>query len=330
LVAAKIGVEPLIIDIEKGIDRIKFFEALGNTQSDKACSFSFVEESEFYGKNDLLWRFIRPGESLDSNINPLKIWPTRAYHDDFSGISDSFGFVIRVPSGTQDDYLEFGYTGDTKWVTEKFYELEQSGADAQAAYRPAEIVTQYRDCDVLLIHVGSLINHRNGQTFSDSDDNGTRLTEEKCQEIIRNENHLYLPGLIGLLNEFMSGDQEGRLILISEFGEELRGRIRTDLVDRLKKVYDRDILPVDVGLDVVCGSKKDNKKSRDRFKFWCVQCGQFHSIKKVDYQHFGTDEALFFLCKTCKKTTSPDRLQERLRHVYEVGRTLRTGDRRNG
>jgi hypothetical protein len=184
---------------------------------------------------------------------------------------------------------------------------------------------------VLLIHIGSLINHRDGQKFSDSDDNGTRLTEEKCQEIIRNENHPYLPGLIGLLNEFISGDEkEGHgLILLSEFGEELRGTIRTDLVDRLIKVYERDILPVDVGLDVVCRSEKGNIKSKDQFKFWCVQCRQFHSIKKVDYQHFGTDEALFYLCRTCKKTTSPDRLQERLRHVYEVGRTLRTSDRRN-
>lgn len=321
-------IEPLIIDIEKDID-VKFFEDLGNTQSGTACSFSFVEESEFYDKKDLLWRFKRPDESLGPNSNPLKIWPTRAYHNDFSGISDSFGFIIHVPTGNQDDYLKFGYTGDTKWVTEKFYKIKPSGPDARAGYRPAEIVTQYKDCDVLLIHIGSLINHRDDQKFSDSDDNGTRLTEEKCQEIIRNGNHPYLPGLIGLLNEFISGDKKESLILLSEFGEELRGTIRTDLVDRLIKVYEQDILPVDVGLDVVYRSEKSNIKSKDQFKFWCVQCRQFHSIKKVDYQHFGTDEALFYLCRTCKKTTSPDRLQERLRHVYEVGRTLRTSDRRN-
>ncbi|MFZ2634333.1 MAG: MBL fold metallo-hydrolase [Desulfosalsimonadaceae bacterium] len=317
-------VEPLIIDIEKDINRDNFFEGLGDTKSDSYC-FSFIGKEGHY-VDDLLWSFEEPGkQSLKNNGNiPLKIWPTRAYHDDHSKISDSFGFIIHFPMGIGDECLKFGYTGDTKWVTEKFYK-EISG---NHGYHPTGIIDQYNNCDVLLVHLGSLINHRDDQSFS-SKDKKSKL-KEKCQKNIRKENHPYLPGLIGLLNEFVTriGPTDQHLVLLSEFGEELRGTIRTDLVKRLKEVFKLDILPVDVGLDVLCATKKI-ADPKDRYKFWCVQCRQFHSVKKVDYQHFGMDEALFYFCRTCKKTTSPDRLQDRLRHVYEVGRTLRISDRKN-
>ena len=323
-------VEPLIIDLEKDIERENFFTGLGNTDSDNIC-FSFVPDSGHY-KNDLLWRFVPPSEKLSIAIKTLKIWPTRAYHDDHSKISDSFGFIIHFPFGNPDNLFRFGYTGDTKWVTEKFYEALQGRSGCHpigTGYHPEGIIKQYEKCDLLLVHLGSLINHRKGDRFSRKNES-LKLTKEKCHQIVRNENHPYLPGLIGLLNEFSSIVKNGkqRLILLSEFGEELRGTIRTDFVKRLNRVFEQDILPVDVGLDVLCASNGTNDM-KERYKFWCVQCRQFHSVKNVDYQHFGTDEALFYFCKSCKKTTSPDRLQDRLRHVYEVGRTLRVSEQKN-
>ncbi|MBC8460326.1 MAG: hypothetical protein H8D67_20270, partial [Deltaproteobacteria bacterium] len=316
-------VEPLVIDIEKDINR-KYFESLGPGSPTR---FSFVRGND-HGNGRREWLISLGNQANDEK---LTIWPTRAYHDDYSGTSDSFGFILDIPAEpNHKKTLRFGYTGDTKWVGQSLYPNESSGN------RFPGISQQYANCDVLLIHLGSLIDHKNNQRFSDS----SKKWRERCEDIVRGKNHPYLPGLIGLLNEVYNSTQgKAGLILLSEFGEELRGTIRTDLVKRLNRVYesgDRSkpwcyILPVDVGLDVVCQptaySGADDEQNDDgRFKFWCAQCRRFHPVENIAYRHYGQDEAIFYLCRTCDKTTSPDVLQDRLRHLYDVGRTLRTDD----
>ncbi len=321
--AFRLHVEPLVIDIEKDIDR-DYFKKLGVESN---TYFRFTREDGPVNSRRP-WRVALDGNEADDQ---LKIWPTRAYHDDHSGRSDSFGFIIDIPSDSNGKKkLRFGYTGDTKWVGKKFYSEEQ------ASYHPEGIFQQYTDCAVLLVHMGSLIDHKNEKPQRFSDKRPIKEWQECCKNIVREKNHPYLPGLIGLLNEIYNTNKgKPGLILLSEFGEELRGTIRTDLVERLKGVYGpRDgsklrphILPVDVGLDVVCQPVHyDGQNDYDRFQFWCAQCSRFHLVENIAYRHYGQDEAIFYLCQTCDKITSPDVLQDRLRHLYEVGRTLRTDD----
>ena len=120
---------------------------------------------------------------------------------------------------------------------------------------------------------------------------------------------------------------------MSEFGEELRGRIRLDFIGRLEDAYGLtlDVLPVDIGLDVLLALDSQNCKdfsvsdrTNDELKVWCVECKHFVPLKETDFIHWGHDEALFCVCKTCKKATPPNVLQERLRALYEVGRRLQT------
>jgi ribonuclease BN (tRNA processing enzyme) len=316
-------VEPLVIDIEKDI-QLQYFGNLGEESSD--TRFLFSPSPPKPNKIRTIWTTKLPNGTQPPEAKDLVIWPTRAYHDDYTKWSDSFGFKIRLPVGNAGSYLVFGYTGDTKWVGHPLY------SDEQAGYRPYGVAKQYLDCDVLLIHLGSLIDHRNGQHFFTDPPSTKKELREKCVDLVRDKNHPYLPGLIGFLNRIWGSDRpKPGLLLLGEFGEELRGQIRTDLVQRLRevyrsKVYDREILPVDIGLDVACEPADENGGKAAKFEFWCVQCSKYHPIDRVSYQHFGQDEALFYLCRTCKKTTSPDVLQESLKHAYELGQTLRTDD----
>jgi len=310
-------VEPYILDIEKEIDP----EILDKSK------FEFIQEEDLSDKSDKTEpskkpkrvRFVPvlPGEkgeesSRDSRIH-LTIAPTKSYHNDFSEYSDSFGFMIRINDLAlkQESGYTFGYTGDTSWND--------------------DIMKQYAGCDSLLVHIGSLIDREkcDRKKFSYYENGG-----EKCFELIRGKNHPYLMGMLHFLTEIFKTKRKNKkpLILMSEFGEEMRGGIRLDFVGRLKKTYDDtlDILPVDIGLDVLlachssneCKDRSTSNGTNANPKVWCVQCKHFVALDDAAFIPYGHDEALFCVCKICKKATPVNVLQEGLCALYEVGRRL--------
>lgn len=299
-------IEPYIMDIEKEIRPEDFFS-----------SFVFIQEQGEQKErwNQSLFKALLPGEvAHNHNEIRLEVFPTKAYHNDFSEYSDSFGFVIKIKDSHNSHIMNsiFGYTGDTSWND--------------------DIIKQYTNCDSLLVHLGSLIDREKKKSFSYYEKGG-----EKCFDLIRDKNHPYLVGMLHFLTEISNCKRERKkpLILMSEFGEELRGKIRLDFIDRLKKAYGTtiDILPVDVGLDVLlaldsqkCKDLSVSNRINSRPQVWCVQCKHFVSLDPDDvaFIHYGHDEALFCVCKTCKKATPHEVLQERLRALYEVGRRLQT------
>ena len=295
-------IEPYIVDIEKEI-RPKGF----------LFSFIFIQEEDEKkrGKDQNRFRALLSGEETNNEMC-LKIIPTKAYHNDFSEYSDSFGFVINIkdPISEPEINYTFGYTGDTSWN--------------------GDIIKQYIHCDSLLVHIGSLIDREKKKSFSYYEKGG-----EKCFDLIRHKNHPYLMGMLHFLTEIVGWKHGGKnpLVLMSEFGEELRGRIRLDLIERLKRAYDEAfyVLPVDIGLDVLlafdlskCNDHFASDLTNNRRRVWCVQCNHFVPLDKADFEHYGHDEALFCVCKTCKKATPHNVLQERLHTLYEVGRRLQT------
>lgn len=233
----------------------------------------------------------------------LSVTATRAYHNDFSEYSDSFGFKIAISDNNR-IIGTIGYTGDTSWSP--------------------DIIEQYKNCNALLIHIGSLIDH-NKKSFEDYKES------KDCWNLVREKNHPYLFGLLQFLTEIAKSDPsvEAPLVLLSEFGEELRGRIRLDLLTRLSDHYSCEdtqkkipLLPLDVGLDIILKHKPENNSPS--FKVKCLICDIFVRHKQVDFETYGHDEALYCVCKTCRRSTPHNVLQDRLRDLYEVARPLQS------
>ncbi|GBE51621.1 beta-lactamase superfamily domain protein [bacterium BMS3Bbin14] len=331
-------INPLVLDIRKEIEP-NFFKKLARTEEDKTPQnllnycFSFSQKKE--NEKTIGWQPVLPGSTNNGTNREIEIWPTRAYHEDYSEISDSFGFLIKVreqdSSETDDKQFCFGYTGDTKWVSKDLYNQgcpndeptcqEKCHKDKEAP-RWKDVASQYADCDVLLMHLGSLINHKK----KDEDHFKDYPNAEKCEALIRSKNHPYLMGMIRFLREIYKEPRKDKLILMGEFGEELRGGIRTDIVKRLQQGLTRDwqIVPVDVGLDILLHSYAEGDQPIGKFEFLCALCDKHRPLSEIDYFRFGQDEAIFYICKTCKKATPADVRQTRLGQLYEIGRELRT------
>ena len=133
-------------------------------------------------------------------------------------------------------------------------------------------------------------------------------------------------GMIRFLREIYKEREKKKLILMGEFGEELRGGIRTDIVKRLQQGLTKEwqIVPVDVGLDILLHNYAGGGQRSSEFEFLCAICEKPRPLREIDYFRFGQDEAIFYICKTCIKATPADVRQTRLRQLYDIGRELRT------
>jgi len=291
---------------------------------------------------------VLPGKEFSKGLRfRVMITPTRAYHDDKT-YSDSFGFVVELAekvkgTGGQDKHevkLAFGYTGHTKWVYPGMPDpvnKKDNGENKLEERKIEDIAGQYLNCDVLLIHLGSLIkkNDDDEWSFNQYDQCGSNTGNQyRCEELVRQENHPYLVGMLRLLSSLYKNLPKVQpicmpLVLVGEFGEELRGTIRSDFIRRLRGIYKNELafLPVDVGMNVYL-RRKGNVQDQSRgnkcaCRVWCVQCNHFVNIGDADYELYGTDHALYCVCKTCKEAMPLNVLQDRLRQLYEVGLELR-------
>ena len=341
-------VEPYILDIEKEItpkfiepyiDELEYYNAFLNPNENNPKpvvnpnSHKFVFE-EVQGSNPDRGRFRSLAEDHSDSKSDLRlsITATRAYHNDFSEYADGFGFKVEISAaGSGADTCTIGYTGDTSWSP--------------------DIIEQYKNCNALIIHIGSLIDREKDMPFDAYKEN-----EEACWNLIKEKNHPYLFGLLQFLTEIARPEFTGKvpLVLLSEFGEELRGRIRLDLCMRLSDHYNGEnsrrkipLLPLDVGLDVILsidekpeGKSKDEslnfhertctnlrvllKKNDPPFLVKCVVCEEFVVLQQVDFETYGHDEALYCVCNACCRSTPQNVLQDKLRDLYEVARPIQS------
>ncbi len=293
-----------IIDIDKQIEpnylkEFKFgVQKESNESSKKRREFvSIIEKEE------------------DKNIKRddirIGIKATLAYHNDYTEISDSYGFIINLYEGKNEEKpkFSFGYTGDTKW--------------------DKEIPIQYKVCDAVCIHLGALI-----RSEKEKWNKFEYYKGPKCEELIREKQHPYLFGLLRYLKEISKIKNQNRLLLVSEFGEELKGGIRIDLIRRLNQLLkgQRICLPVDIGLNIILakknvGDKNENKNYyaiNEPFQGWCCGCLNYINVKDIRYRHygFGNDEALFYFCKACLKSLPENVIQEKMRLICEKGLPL--------
>ena len=335
--------EPYIIDVDREI-RDDYFE-----DKEKMPKFRFkpVNNNRAHENSNYMERFkaVLPSENDPTSGLWAKITPTRAYHDDKTR-SDSFGFLVELAEDVKEQNenekqsnLTFGYTGDTKWVYPDMPDpLKRE--DKHEGRKIEDIAKQYKECDVLLVHLGSLIkkNDNSEWSFNQYDQCGINAGNKyRCEELVRKENHPYLIGMLRLLSSLYESLSKVKhigmpLVLVGEFGEELRGTIRSDFIRRLQEIYKNELafLPVDVGMNVQMGKKDgaqgDSCDNRCACKVWCVKCNHFVNIGNADFELYGTDHALYCVCKTCRKATPVNVLQDGLRQLYEVGLELRNND----
>jgi ribonuclease BN (tRNA processing enzyme) len=339
-------VEPYIIDARREIEP-GYFENLS------ACDITFCSRNAVVGhKQEMRYWADLPDKPDTSSVTSatcpkikVTIQPTRAYHTDPSRYSDSFGFKIKVAeliesAGSTNTsapcVTTLGYTGDTKWV---FPVVSDPLAGKDNRHPITDVSGQYVDCDVVIIHLGSVV---------DRDPGGGRKElmncqacnlkqQEVCRDIVCRNDHPYMVGLIRMLSSLNSARHEKikkegispQLIIISEFGEELRGGIRVNLIERLKRAYSGALsfLMLDVGIDIqLMHLEQENNKSiaKSEPKALCIQCDRFVSIDDARYERYGVDEALFCVCRTCMKATPLNVIQDLMRQLYDVGHELRT------
>jgi|GEM_PF-995777 len=249
----------------------------------------------------------------------IEIKPTYAYHNDFSEISDSYGYIVDFYGNEgnnnnvgNEPIFSFGYTGDTKWHD--------------------SIPESYKGCDGVCIHIGALIESENGKKNKFEHYKGPQ-----CDALIEKKQHPYLFGLLRYLKKIQEHNSvnKNKLLLISEFGEELKGSIRIDFIRRLNELLKNGsespvCLPVDIGLNVVLASQIENKESKNKkwereHKVWCYGCEKFVDRREVGYRHFShgnNDEALFYFCNTCLKSKPENFFQNKMRLICEAGLPL--------
>lgn len=303
-----------IVDIDKDVDPEKPPE-----------SFSFMKRlvSSKNKENKFIFESITPDDNSQKKC--IGITPKQAYHNDYSERSDSYGYIINFYDGNNEQVFSFGYTGDTKWYDG---ELEQDGMSG--------IHEQYEQCNAVCIHLGALIESDKGKKFKNY--NG-----DECDALIEKKQHPYLFGLLRYLKKIQEDNNKNKLLLISEFGEELKGGIRIDFIRRLNNLFKIGrkanqenqspvCLPVDIGLNVILACLEDEKQEPKHqngkwetgppYKVWCHGCEKFVDADKIRYRHFGhgnNDEALFYFCNVCLKSKAENAIQDRMRLICEVG-----------
>jgi ribonuclease BN (tRNA processing enzyme) len=230
-------IDPFVIDIRKEIDP-DFFKNIGKVKSEKDYKikycFKFINNTSPKerpeGPSTSLRRWTPalpeftnlkpPNNTLKgknnnndrTDIEEIEVWPTFSYHEDYTDISDSYGFKI-IMKYRDNNKVVLGYTGDTKWVGDDLYNIQcpskgeickMGGTSITPDPCWESVANQYKNCHVLLMHLGSLIDRK--------EDKKKRFNyynvSSRCEELIRKENHPYLMGMIRFLRTLYSNGKK--------------------------------------------------------------------------------------------------------------------------
>lgn len=254
-----------------------------------------------------------PTERTEANGGKIKleIKCFNAFHQDHSE-SDSYGYKLIVSQNS--NQISIGFTGDSKWFP--------------------EYADNFKDCDLICSHIGSIVEtNKKGKQLKDYEIVG------QAERLIRTKNHPYLFGEILFLQDWKDKVGKKTLILISEFGEEMKGKIRPDLIKRFNRVNSKTVgcwscfgaiknennkcecdslancqdrghklltIPVDVGLRISIPLKKRTNSNNFSQQVYCSVCEKFVEPQTIDYEVYGHEEAIFYICKTCLRSKSID------------------------
>ena len=118
---------------------------------------------------------------------------------------------------------------------------------------------------------------------------------EEFNKTYATANHLFFFGTLEVIES--CANKVEPLIIVSEFGEELKYGLRTDLCKKLSKETKFECLPSDIGLYI--GIDEDGTK-----KVRCDFCDEFVKPDEIKTFSFGREDAIQYICQTCNNTLS--------------------------
>jgi hypothetical protein len=253
---------------------------------------------------DLIFQFNKRYESTPNGERDKKkvnLCLSRGAYTKFSsylGGVNAIGLMIEIDGivGENEENsktVRLGFTGDTPWYS--------------------EIIEDFCECNLLCVHLGSIkyqeIGYTDDRYYLKGEDKreipeGKR--EEKFEETYTESNHLLFFGTEDIISHY-DKTKEDSLIIVGEFGEELKYGLRTDLCKKLSMGKSIQCLPGDIGQYIVI-EKGGTKKVR------CNFCEEFVGQKEIRTCSYGREDAIHYICQTCNNTLSKLQKQAIIEH----------------
>jgi len=187
----------------------------------------------------------------------ITIFTTKAKHDEILDVKYALSFWIYIKDVDENKCAKICFTCDTGWD----FENESYFAESFLKHEPALVIA----------HLGSI--KPNEFKYS-------KATTEKERHSCFYPNHLGLLGMAKLLDEIQA---KVSLVIISEFGEELK-KYRTLIARKFTEAFGLPCLAGDVGLYV---------RLKDLFVFCCVE-EKFIDCNKIEVTPTCDDSILLF------------------------------------
>ncbi len=233
-------------------------------------------------------------QDYDDIMEHFTIRAFPAYHKEIQEDFNCIGLTIKEKNRNGRNLI--GFTGDTVWTD--------------------NLADNFKGFPVVCINMGGLIdvgkNHSFEEIFKKDDYNYKNI-----KKLIYEQNHLYLPGTIALLEQLREF-KTTRLAVIGEIGQELKSELRKDLFHKLNEFIDNRcdslcekplrVVIEDIGLTVALGFT-DPSICCTPYIF-CFRCK--NRIKPGEIQLRATDdnrssEQLYYYCKAClDKVEAPE------------------------
>lgn len=187
----------------------------------------------------------------------ITIFTIKAKHDEIIDDKYALSFLIHVKDVEDGKCAKIGFTCDTGWNFENESYFTKSFLD----HKP----------ELLIAHLGSI----KSEEFKYLEE----TTGDKRNSCFY-PNHLGLLGMAKLLEKIQ---YEKPLVILSEFGEELK-KYRTPIAKKFTEIFDVNCLAGDVGLYV---------RLKDLFVFCCIE-EKFIDYKKIKTTSICDDSILLF------------------------------------
>ncbi|MGD0405988.1 MAG: MBL fold metallo-hydrolase [Candidatus Bathyarchaeia archaeon] len=233
-------------------------------------------------------------ENLKSSWSPIpdvEISATKTPHYDLAG-ENAIGIKIKSKN---DDFC-FGITGDTPYYS--------------------QLGDFFAECDILCLHLGAIKHAEigyNDEIYETKEGlrkiSGDDIVKEFKKTFYKSD-HLLFWGTKKLISDCNQTKSKEKLVIVGEFGEELKYSLRTDLCSKLSEKDNLRCLPGDIGLYV----KVEKENGVVTKKIRCNFCEEF--VEKEDIRTFPYErgDSIQYICASCCQTLSELQKQSIIEH----------------
>lgn len=183
-----------------------------------------------------------------------------------------------------------GFTGDTVWTP--------------------NLADNIKDFPVVCINMGGLIDVGKNHSFEEIFKKKEKKEDDykNIKKLIYEQNHLYLPGTIALLEQLRKF-KTTKLAVIGEIGQELKSELRKDLFHKLNEFIDNRrgslcekplrVVIEDIGLTVALGFTDPSNCTPYIFCFRCKNRIEPKEIQLRAIDDNRSSEQLHYYCRDC-------------------------------